>query len=93
MTEHDEDLADEHPSPRQIRGEQAADERTGGHGDRTGRGNQPVRAGAFRAREVRRDQGHDRGHDQRGADALEERPPEDQHRRFGASAVVNDPHP
>ena len=77
--EDDEHLAGEHPPPRCVGGEDAADQRTESRGDRAGRGDQAVGARAVRLAEVGRDQGDDRGHDQHRPDALEERPADDQH--------------
>ena len=82
--DHDQDLADEHPAPRRVGREQPADQRTGGDGDRPGRGDQPVGTRAPGRLEVRRHQRDDRRQDQRGADALEERPAEHQHGRGSA---------
>ena len=58
-----------------------------------GGGDQPVGAGPFVAVEVGGHERDDRGQDQRRADALEDRPADQQHVRFGASAVVNEPQP
>ena len=79
----DEHLADEHVSPRPVRGEQPADQRAERDGDRAARHHDAVGAGPLALDEVRRHQRHDRRHHQRGADALEERPAEHQHREVG----------
>ena len=76
--EHDDDLGDEHHPPAQVRGAQPADQRADGHRDGTGRRHQPVGPGTIGAAEVRRHEGHDRGHDQRGAQPLENRPADDE---------------
>ncbi len=70
--EHNEDLTGEHPPPGGIGGQQAADQRPGRHGDRAGRGDQPVGARALITGEVRGDQRDDRGHDERGPDAFQD---------------------
>ena len=79
MIEH---LADEHVAPRPVRGEQPSDQRTDGHRDRAARHHDAVGAGPVGLDEVRCHQCHDRRHHQRGADALEERPAEHQHREI-----------
>ena len=79
----DEHLAGEHPPPRGVRREQAADQRTGGHGDGPGGRHQAVGARAVLAPEVGGDQGDDRGHDQGRPDALEQRPADDEHGQAG----------
>ena len=58
-----------------------ADERADRDRDRARRGNESVGRGPPLGREVRRDERDDRRQDQRRADALEERPPEEQHRQ------------
>ena len=78
--EHDDDLADENQTPREVRGEETTDQGTRSHRDGAGRRHQPVSARPFGAREVRRHQRDDRRHDQRRADSFEDRPPDDQHR-------------
>ena len=59
----------------------AADHRPEGRRDRAGGGDEPVRARAVGLPEVRRDERHDRRHDQHRAEAFEERPADDQHRQ------------
>ena len=66
-------------SPRAVGRRRAADQRPGGHRDRSGGGDQAVRLRPRLGSEVPGDEGHDRRHDQRGADAFEERPADDQH--------------
>ncbi len=74
-----EHLAHEHVAPRPVRGEQPADQRTERDRDGTPRGHDAVGAWPFGLHEVRRHERHDRRHHQRGAHALEERPPEHEH--------------
>ena len=62
----------------EVRRDEPADQRTGRDRDRARRGDEAVGAGRSFGGEVRRDQRDDRRHDQRGADALEERPAEDE---------------
>ncbi len=71
----------EHPAPREVRRREAADQRADGDRDRTGGRDQPVGRGPALDREVAGDERDDRGQDQRRADALEERPAEQQHRQ------------
>ena len=77
---HDHDLGDEHHAPTEVGGAQPADEWTDRDGDGARRRHQSVGAGAVGAPEVRRYEGHDGGHDQRGAQALEDRPADDEDR-------------
>ena len=79
--EHDQDLAGEDPAPGEVRRRDAADQRSDGHGDGARRHDQAVGARATRHRDVAGDQGDDGRQDQGRADALEERPAEDQHRQ------------
>jgi hypothetical protein len=78
--EHDHDLSSEDPPPREVRRTETTDQRADGDRDRSCRGDQPVRGGPPLGREVPRDQRHDGRQDQRCADALQERPAEEQHR-------------
>lgn len=91
--EHEQDLADEHPSPREIGRAQAADQRPCRDGDRARRGDQPVRPRPSRAREVGRDERDYRGQDQRRTHTLQERQPNINTPRLGEIAVMNDPEP
>ena len=77
----DQHLAGEHPPPRGVGRERAADQRAQRGGDRAGGGDEPVGARALGLAEVRRDQRHDRGHDQHRAQALQARPADHQHRQ------------
>ena len=77
--EHHQDFTGERPPPGGIGGEQAADQRPGGHRDGAGRRDQPVCARALITREVRRHQRDDRRHDQRGPGTFQHGPSHDQH--------------
>ena len=77
--EHDHHLAREHVAPREVGREQTADDRTDRDRDRGGGGDQPIRARSLRASEVGRHERDDRGQDQRRPEALEARPPDQQH--------------
>ena len=77
--EHDDDLAGEDPAPREIRRAETADQGPDRDGDGACRGHQPVGGGPPFRREVPGDERDDRGHDQRRADPLQERPAEEQH--------------
>ena len=77
----DQHLPGEHPPPRGVGREEAADQRAQRGGDRTRGGDEPVGARALGLAEVRRDQRHDRGHDQHRAQALQARPADHQHRQ------------
>ena len=79
--EHEHDLAGEHPAPGEVGRAEAADQRPDRDRDRAGRGDQAVGGRAALGREVAGDERDDRRQDQRGADALEERPAEQQHRQ------------
>ena len=72
-------LACEHPAPGEVRGREAADQRPDRNGDRARRGDHPVGGGPALLGEVRGDERDDRRQDQRRADALEERPAEQEH--------------
>ena len=79
--EHHHHLAGEHPPPGEVRRRDAPDQ--GADRDRDGARthDQPVGGRATLGREVRRDECHDRRHDQRRADPLEQRPTENEHRQ------------
>ena len=77
--QHDHDLAREHPAPREVGGEQAADDRADPDRDRGRSGDQPVGARPFVDSEVHRHQRDDRRQDQHRPDALKAGPPEQQH--------------
>ena len=76
----DDDLADEHVAPGGVGGDEAADERPDGDRHRGRRGDEAVGLRPGLDREVAGHQRDDRRHDQRGADALEERPADDEDR-------------
>ena len=78
---HDQHFADEHPPPRGVGREHAADHRPGCSRDRAGGRHQPVGTRPLGPREVRSDERHDRRHDQDRAESLQERPADDQHRQ------------
>ena len=82
--DHDQHLAREHVAPRQVAREQAPDDRAHGDRDRRGRCDQPVGPRAFAAVEVGGHQRDDRRQDQHRAEPLQQRPPEQQHRRGSA---------
>ena len=81
--DHDQHLAGEDPAPGEIGREDAADQRPDRNRDRPRGCNHPVRGRAAGDREVPGDERDDRGQDQRRADALEERPAEEQHVEVG----------
>ena len=74
----DQDLAGEDVAPREVGGEEAADDRPDRDRDRGGRGDQTVGARPFAGGEVGGDEGDDRGQDQGGAEALQARPADQQ---------------
>ncbi len=76
--QHDDDLAEEDVPPGRVGGDGAADQRAGRDRHRARGRDQSVGGGAFVGREVGRDQSHDGRHDQRRADALQERPADQQ---------------
>jgi hypothetical protein len=77
----DDDLPGEHEPPRRVRRREPADQRADGNGARPGRGDEAVGLRPLLEAEVAGDQRDDRRQDQRGADALEERPAEQEHRQ------------
>ena len=92
--EHDHDLSCEHPAPREVRRAEAPDQRPDRDRDGARSRDEPVGRGPALGREVPGNEGDDGRQDQRRADALEERPAEEQHgqalrdrRRERAAAV------
>ena len=86
------DFTGEDVAPGEVSSEESADHRADGDGDSPG-SDEAVCARTAIGREVaghKRDNG---GHDQYGAEALEERPAYDEHREVGRHAVVSDPQP
>ncbi len=79
----DEHLAGEDVAPRQVGGEEAADHGADGDGDGRRGGDQAVGFRPLRGHEVAGHQSDDGRHDQHRADALEERPADDEHREVG----------
>ena len=79
----DDDLAGEDVAPGEVGGHEAADHRPDGDGDRRRGEDEAVGLGPRRGREVAGHEGDDGRHDEHGADALEERPADDQHREVG----------
>ena len=78
-------------TPRPDAGHEAADHRP--DRDRGGRdpADEPVRKGTILAFIVLRDEGSDGWDHEDGAQALDERPAEEQDRRFGLIAVMKEP--
>src|SRR5207253_2072364 len=74
--EGDNNFSYEDVSPGYVRRESPTDQWSKGDGYRPGCRNRPIRARAALGREVDSDQGHDGGHDQRGANTFQERPSE-----------------
>ena len=91
--QHEHDLSGEDPAPGEVRRGEAPDQRTDGDGDRPGGGNEAVGRGAALGREVPGDERHDRGQDERGTAPSRNDQPKSSTGRFGAMAVMNDPHP
>ena len=81
---HDHDLAHEHVAPREVRGHPAADDRPDGDGRCRDPADEAVREGPLLALVVRGDERGDRGHDEHGTEALDQRPAEQQDRKAGA---------
>ena len=91
-------FAGEHPAPREVRRAEAADQRADRNGNRARRRHEPVGGGSPLGREVTGNEGDDGRQDQRRADALEQRPAEQQYgqalrerRRQRAAAVDHAP--
>ena len=78
MIAHDDDLAREHPAPGEVRRAEAADQWPDRDRDGARRSDEAVRGRAARLGEVAGDERDDRRQDQRGADALEEGPADQQ---------------
>ena len=77
----DQHLTDEHPPPRGVGREEAADQRAQRGGDRAAAATSPYARGSLGLAEVRRHERHDRGHDQHRAQSFQARPAEHQHRQ------------
>ena len=87
----DHDLAGEHVAPAEVGRDPAADQRAGGDRRAGDAADDPEGERALLALVVRGDQRHDRGHHDRRAEALDERPADRSTPRFGLSAVVSEP--
>src|SRR5664280_2900769 len=81
--QHDHDFACEHPAPRGEGGDGAADQWPGSHCDGTRRRDQSVGGRPTLLREIAGHKCDDGRHDQRGPEALQARPSDDQHGQVG----------
>ncbi len=81
--EHDQHFAGEDVAPGEVGGHEAADHRAHGDRDRAGGGDESVGPRPSVRREVAGHQRDDGRHDQHGAEALEEGPADDEHRKVG----------
>ena len=84
--DHDDGLAGEHVAPRVLGRDPAADQRAGGDGDRRDPAEQRVGERALLALVAGGGERGDRRNDEHGAEALDARPADQQHRRDSGSA-------
>ena len=90
--EHDEDLTREHPAPRRVGREQAADQRSGGDGDRARRRDSPYARGRSARAKFDATSATIAGRISAAPRPSSNDQPKISTPRLGAIAVVNDPH-